>query len=149
MSANISQARRYREMVRFEFKRCPPATDSNPDEAFRIHLETLYKEEKKLLSLLVDENASEAEIRNREVGLFLIGVGLFTYGRLDVAGDILTGIPEGRGQINRLTWVLNVLLPLPDKLDALTQPDLVGKWLKLNSDRLTWDENSETYIFEN
>ena len=46
MSANISQAKRYREMVRFEFKRCPPPPDSNPEKAFRIHLETLYQEEK-------------------------------------------------------------------------------------------------------
>ena len=52
MSENISQARRYREMVRFEFKRCPPPYDSNPDIAFRIHLEALYEQEKKeILSL--------------------------------------------------------------------------------------------------
>jgi len=49
MSVNISQARRYREMVRFEFKRCPPPPDSNPDKAFRIHLEALYEKEQKEL----------------------------------------------------------------------------------------------------
>lgn len=149
MSANISQARRYREMVRFEFKRCPPPPDSNPDKAFRIHLEALYEQEKKQLLSLVDENASESEIRNRKAGLFLISVGLFTYGRLDVAEDILTGIPGGKGQIRRLTWVMSVLLPLPEKLDALTQPDLVSEWLKMNRSKLRWNENSQTYILEN
>ena len=146
MSANISQAKRYREMVRFEFKRCPPPPDSNPDKAFHIHLEALYKKDKKVLLKLVDENASESEIRNQKVGLFILSVGLFTYGRLDVAEDILTGIPGGRGSIRRLTWVMNVLLPLPEKLDALKQPDLVSEWLKINSDKLRWDESSETYI---
>ncbi len=78
MSANISQARRYREMVRFEFKRCPPPPNSNSDKAFRIHLENLYQQEKSRISCLVHENASESEIRNQKVGLFLISVGLFT-----------------------------------------------------------------------
>ena len=62
MSANISQARRYREMVRFEFQRCPPPPDSNPDKAFRIHLETLYEKDKSILLQLADENASDSEI---------------------------------------------------------------------------------------
>ncbi len=68
---------------------------------------------------------------------------------MDVAEDILTGIPGGKGKIRRLTWVMNVLLPLPEKLDALTQPDLVSEWLKLNRSKLRWDENSQTYILEN
>ncbi|MEO1765197.1 MAG: hypothetical protein AAFR83_25365 [Cyanobacteria bacterium J06629_18] len=97
MSANISQAKRYREMVRFELKRCPPPPDSNPDKALYIHLQVLYQEHKSILLKLIDENVSESEIKLQKVGLFLLSVGLFTYGRLDVAEDILTGIPGGKG----------------------------------------------------
>jgi len=42
-----------------------------------------------------------------------------------------------------------VLLPFPDKLDALTQPDLVSEWLKINSHKLKWDESLEIYVLEN
>ncbi|MEM7715885.1 MAG: hypothetical protein AAF349_20310 [Cyanobacteria bacterium P01_A01_bin.68] len=149
MSSDVSQAKRYREMVRTTLWRYTSPPNSNPDTALRIHLESLYEEGKNKISCLVNENASDSIIRREKVGLFVISVGLFTFGQLDVAEDILSGIPGGKGSIRRFTWVLKVLLPLPKELDVLEQPDVVNEWLKLKRSKLRWDGSSEKYILEN
>lgn len=130
MTANISQAKRYRDMVRsdLELFRHPIPHSSNPDIAFCSYLETLYDEAKGRLLRLLEQKASNSTIRDERFCLFVYGAGLFTFGRLDVAEDILAGIPfMGQGGIRRLAWVLNVLLPMPKRLTwiCLINPNFI------------------------
>lgn len=150
MAPNISQAKRYREIVRSDLKllRYPIPPNFDSDIALRTFLENLYNEAKERLSSLLNEGTPESTIRIEKSVLFIIAAGLFTFRRLDVAEDILTGIPGGRGSIRQLAWVLNVLLPMPKDMDALTNPDVVLEWLQVNISRLRWDESSEKYILE-
>ncbi|WP_254563967.1 hypothetical protein [Oscillatoria sp. HE19RPO] len=150
MTKEPSQARRYREMIRADLKlllRQIPADAYGSDADLRSLLENLYNENKNQLTQLLKEKAPESVITTQKAGLFVLSCGLFTFGRLDVAEDILTGIPGGKGSIRRLAWVINVLLPIPKHFDALAHPEAVREWLKVNYSRLKWDDYSEQYIW--
>ena len=148
-----SQANRYRAMVRSEIRyvggQAVSCSTLDSDMALCTILKNLYNESKERLSQLQDKNASESIIKSEKVSLFVLSAGLFTFGRLDVAEDILIGIPDGRGSIRQLAWVLNVLLPMPKGFDALTNPTAVLEWLEIKRSRLKWDEKSEIYLLEN
>jgi len=113
MTTNITQVERYRKIVRSEIRyvggRAVNHSTLDSNIALRTILENLYNESKERLSQLHNKNASESIIKSEKAGLFVLGAGLFTFGRLDVAEDILTGIPGGRGSIRQLAWVLNIL----------------------------------------
>ncbi len=153
MIIDTTQAARYREMVRSQIKfvggQAVSRSTLNSDIALHTILENLYNESKEKLSQLQNQNASKPTIKSVKVSLFVFSAGLFTFGKLDVAEDILTGIPSGRGSIRQLAWVLNVLLPMPKGFDALANPTAVWEWLKIKRSRLRWDENSERYVLEN
>ncbi|MGB3642565.1 MAG: hypothetical protein WBA39_34035 [Rivularia sp. (in: cyanobacteria)] len=59
-----------------------------------------YEDSKR--DLKINEEASESRIKATKNGLFVIYVGLFCFGRLDVAEDIVDNIPGGRGSVNHL-----------------------------------------------
>ncbi len=135
----MSKARKFREDIRS----CTGVRDLYfpSEDAFYEHLELKYK---------------EAKQKNLNGDLFLIGVGLFTFGRLDVAEDILNNIPGGRGSVNHLAGVLK-LLPLPRDYSPLVSrgynplenPNAIKEWLRVKYSRLKWDESIERYILEN
>ncbi|MEC4893536.1 MAG: hypothetical protein SAL07_10110 [Oscillatoria sp. PMC 1051.18] len=129
------------------------------ENKFRRELEVEYEKTKAKLSNLLATNASPSTIKAEKNGLFIISAGLFAYGRLDVAEDVLDCIPGGRGSINDLARVLIRLLPLPrlprnSNLSyrsylPFNNPDIIREWLKAKYSRLGWDECLERYVLEN
>jgi hypothetical protein len=79
-------------------------------------------------------------------GRFVAAAALFTFGRLDVAEDILDNIPEGRGSVRRLAWALQALMSVPEGMDALKNPDAMREWLRENAGNLRWDEDAGRYL---
>jgi hypothetical protein len=146
-----SQAKRYREIVRAEFKlsRMQIPLNLDSDTALFSFLENLYNATKERLSSLINESASDLIIQAEKAALFVFSVGIFTFGRLNVVEDILAGIPGGKGSIRNLALVLNVLLPIPKGLDALRNPEEIKEWVKVKYSRLKWDETLERYILDN
>ncbi|BAY22448.1 hypothetical protein NIES2100_22110 [Calothrix sp. NIES-2100] len=148
MSERISTARHFRKSIFSEFRRYQTSPDAEPDTAFCQYLESEYEKAKSRLSNLINQGASASDLKAEKNGLFIISIGLFTFGRLDVAEDIVDNIPGGRGRVNHLAGVVNRLLPLPPGLSPFGNPDAIKEWLKQNRCRLSWDENLETYILE-
>jgi hypothetical protein len=143
MSENISYARRIRESIRGEFRNSNKlVTDVDLYE----ELQYWYQDSKN--DLKVNREASESHIKATRNGLFVLSIGLFSFGRLDVAEDILDNIPGGRGSVNHLVGVLNRLLPLPPGFNCRKNPIEFKEWLKANRSQLRWDESLERYILE-
>lgn len=149
MIKNTSPARHFRKSIRSEFRRYQEPPNSDTDTAFREYLESEYESAKSRLSNLLSKGASELVVKGERNGLFVISVGLFTFGRLDVAEDILDNIPGGRVPANHLAGVLNRLLPLPADFSPRENPAAIREWLKVKRSRLKWDESLERYILEN
>ena len=76
---------------------------------------------------------------------FVFAAGLLAYGHIEVAEDLLDGQPP-TGGIRKLALALKALLPLPDELDPLRDREAVRGWLRVNRDRLTWDEARGAYV---
>lgn len=151
MIDNLSPARRFRSAIR---PRTVPkinetSTDSEADIALRELLEAEYEKEKSRLLQLFTERASEHAVKGETIFLFMISVGLFTFGRLDVAQDILDNIPHTNVRLKGLAYVITRLLPTPDNLDPLKNTAEIVEWLKTKRSKLKWDESLEKYILEN
>ncbi|MEO0933656.1 MAG: hypothetical protein AAFY21_07825 [Cyanobacteria bacterium J06641_2] len=146
MSENTSHARRIREMLRCEFRN---RDNLQTDAAFYHELQNLYQEYKREILAKTNEGVPDSDIKGFRNGLFVLSVGLFCFGRLDVAEDILDNIPGGRGNINRFAYVLNRLLPAPSDLNCVNNPMEFKQWLRKNRSQVRWDENLERYILEN
>ncbi len=140
----ISDARRIQESIRSEFRN---SAELVTDADFYTELQYWYEDSKR--DLKINEEASESRIKATRNGLFVISVGLFCFGRLDVAEDILDNIPGGRGSVNHFAGVLHRLLPLPPGFNCLKNPNEIKEWLKLNRSQLRWDKSLERYILEN
>lgn len=131
-------AKLYRDAVRDVCVLYRDPSDSDSDSAFHSYLERLYTELKQDLARLIDLHALPNQIRAARTGVFITAVGLLTYGQLAVVEDILVNIPAGRANLRRLARSLNVLLPLPEGLDPLTDPEAVHVWFRAVRDQLTW-----------
>ncbi|OUL35449.1 hypothetical protein BV372_11440 [Nostoc sp. T09] len=149
MAENTSPARRFRKSILSEFQKYQASPDSDSDTAFRKYLECEYENAKIRLLNLLNEGALELVLKDKRNGLFIISIGLFTFGNLDVAEDILDNIPAGRVPANHLAGVLSRLLPLPAGFSPLENPAVVKEWLKENRFRLIWDESLERYRIKN
>ena len=129
----MSAAGKYRQSIR-SLESLKQFQFSSDDRDFYEYLEFQYKQAKQAKS---------------NGDLFLIGVGLFAFGRLDVAEDILDNIPAKNCPISVLAGVLR-LLPLPRNLLSWhDRPDAIREWLRVKSPRLNWSESKERYILEN
>lgn len=115
-----SPAKQFREALRpYNIPKInETSTDSEADVALLESLEYEYEQEKSRLSnLLSDKDPSG--IKSERIGLFLFIVGLFAFGRLDVAQDIMDNIPRSNVRLKGFANVLTKLLPTPENLDSL------------------------------
>jgi hypothetical protein len=148
MVESSSPARIYRKAVRSFLEsvrhKLPPSSDAEIE--LEAYLDALYTQLKEQLTQLVVDNTSEAIIQGEKVGIFIIASGLFAFGHLDVAHDILSGIPSGQADLRRLAWVLKALLPMPKYYDPLINPSDVQVWLIDWQDRLQWDGKLEKFV---
>jgi hypothetical protein len=151
MTNKISAAREFREILRprISSKINEASTDSEADIALYECLESDYEKAKYRLSQKLAEGASESLVKATINDLFIISVGLFAFGRLDVAEDILDNIPGGLSPINHLAGVLNRLLPLPPGFSSRDNPDAIKEWLQVKYSQIKWNSNLEIYNLEN
>jgi hypothetical protein len=118
----------YRDAVRQLLWRYQPVTAEDPDEGLRRHLESL---------------TSQSDPFTR----FVVAAGLLSYGRIDLAEDLLDCLPEGRGSVRELARALVGLLPAPPHLDPLHEPEAFRVWLRQNRDRVHWDPTLGKFIW--
>ena len=139
-------AKLYRDLARAVCVLYHDPPDSDPDAAFYSYLEHNYSAAKADLARLLAQGAPADEVRSARIWLFVSAAGLLTYGRLDVAEDIVRGIPEGRANMRRLAGSIKALMPLPTELDPLRHPDRTLQWLLDNRNNLTWDASLQRYV---
>ncbi|OUL29672.1 hypothetical protein BV378_05740 [Nostoc sp. RF31YmG] len=151
MTNNVLTAREFREILRSRIssKINEASTDSEADIALLECLESDYEAAKSKLSRLLAEGASESLVKGTRITLFIISVGLFAFGRLDAAEDILENIPGGLSPVNHLSGVLNRLLPLPPGFSSRQNPTAIKEWLKIKRSQLKWNSELERYNLEN
>jgi hypothetical protein len=121
----------------------PPA-DENQDESFLSYLCSGY-EEVKARSESVDVKDGDSKQASIHIERFIFAVGLFAYGKLDVADDLLDYLPTSGG-IRKLALAIKALMPLPEKLHPLRNPEGTRLWLQTHRDRLQW--NDEVGVYE-
>ncbi|MEM1394580.1 MAG: hypothetical protein AAGG00_15065 [Cyanobacteria bacterium P01_H01_bin.150] len=139
MTDKISAARGFREL---------PYTFSGTDDNLYKIYDSEYKKEKSRLSQLIAEGQSEDVEVSYNLFLFIMAVGLFSFGRLDVYQDILDNIPHRLVRWKRLSYVITRLLPTPAYLDPLENPTEIAEWIKAEESKLKWDESLEKYFLE-
>jgi hypothetical protein len=133
----------YRTSVRQVCTQYEPPADGDRDEAFLSYLRSGYEEAKVRCGSVVgkDDDPKQTSIH---IGRFIFAAGLFAYGQLDVADDLLDYMPSSGG-IRKLALVLKALLPLPDPLHPLRDPEGTRLWLQNHRDRLQWNEAAGMY----
>jgi hypothetical protein len=152
MSEELNLAEKYRKMVHagstfYDRYDRPLGRETEELASFRIALEQAYMRGKEYLRLSVSQEDEESIASDRS-GLLLIGVGLLTYGRLDVVEDILNGIPTAPQNMRHLAGSIKDLLPLPRTLDPFENPEEVKNWVQLHEARLRWSEESGKFLLE-
>ena len=105
------------------------------DQRFYDYLSTLYREEK-------------AKKKSDDLYLFILSVGVFSFGDLNAYEDILDNIPNEPYPPRHLASCLNTLLPLPRSFE-FNEADDIRKWIRRKSKYLRWDKVEERYYLEN
>lgn len=143
--SDLPPHRLYREMVKQTLFRyvSPPGVD--PEVALRLHLEKLYAEESAALNAAIAASAPQEQIMARRNGVFVLAAGLFAFGRIDVAEDLVEHLPPS-GNVRRLAMALKALLPIPLEMDPLREPEGMAEWLRANASELGWDESAGRYV---
>jgi hypothetical protein len=137
----------YRTSVRQVCRQYVPPADGDQDEAFFSYLCSGYEEAKaRSESVVVKDGDHKQEAIYIE--RFIFAAGLFAYGKLDVADDLLDYLPTSGG-IQKLALALEALLPLPEKLHPLHNPEEVRLWLQNHRDRLQWNDEVGAYELYN
>lgn len=114
--------------------------DIESDDEFYTYLDSSYRADKQALQEAGYVVGSPKSVSGVTNGMFVFAVGLFTYGRLDVVEDIVKRIPK-TGNVRRLEFVINVLLPIPDNLEPMDDPGEFHRWLQENQQKLVWNKN--------
>lgn len=148
LSPPAHPARFYRDATRQVCVRYqPPLNSGTQDDAhFLSYLEQRYQEEKEHIARLKHDGLPKQEEPLACLGLLMLAVGLFTYGRLDVVDDILNSIPPPKLRVGRLAWCLHGMLPLPDSIGNVQQDTAAVKtWFDSHKAALQWDETRGVY----
>ena len=139
MTDKISDARRFREF--------PLKFSGTDDDLYKIY-DSEYEKQKSRILQAITEGKSEDVIASHNLFLFIMAVGLFAFGRLDVYQDILNNIPHDLVRWKGLSYVITRLLTTPTYLDPLENSTEIAKWIKAKESKLKWDESLEKYILE-
>jgi hypothetical protein len=144
MEEPIQPARFYRDTVRQLWRQYDvhlPILETD----FRAYLEHQYAIEQARLAELITRDDTQTDITATRNGLFVLAAGLLSYGRLDAADTLVDYVPAS-GAIRRLALSLKALLPLPEELSPLQQPEAVKLWLERYRGQLRWDEGVGRFL---
>jgi len=99
-----------------------------------------------IMKTYVANASSEAHIISGiRTDLFEDAVGLVAFGHLMAVHEVVDNLPHVR--LRQLAKCL-YLLPLPDTLNPLENPEEFIAWFNQNSDQIRWDQETEKYVFE-
>lgn len=139
-----SLAHLYRRSVRESIRQYQSQPGVDPDQHFRDYLTATYAAYRRHLSTPQALARSGMPVHAVKVGLFILSVGLFAYGEVDKAADVVEYLPA-EGGIRKLALALPALLPLPAEYDVLAAPEGVREWLERYGPRLRWREAEARY----
>ena len=145
--ASVSErpSKLYRAAVRELLTQFEPAAYDDPEAGFFEYLEANHRAEKARLASSPTAQAPPTQVLAIRNGLFVLAAGLLAHGRIEVAEELLDFLPSS-GAVRNLALALEALLPLPDALSALRDPEAVRAWLREHRDRLRWDEERGVYV---
>jgi hypothetical protein len=140
MSIDQSPAQFYRTAVRQSLFRYQPSDSGNPDLGLEGYLLRQYAIAK---AAVANENVTGQHVMANRGALYIYAVGLFAFGHLDSARDVIDNIPAS-GSLKQLALVLPALLPGLDRT-AVADVETVRAWLDRFRDRLRWNEPAGRY----
>jgi hypothetical protein len=79
-----------------------------------------------------------------DIGRFVLGVGLLSFGHLDVVDDVLDGIPAADHPSRMLARSVDGLIPGAGG-NVLVDAQAVRDWIAQHRDRLVWNEESGVF----
>lgn len=127
----------------------PPA-GVDPDEYYRTFMNDIYTKEQHRREEHIAHSAPGADMKGENTVFFVFGLGLLTYGRLDVVEDIINNIPRNPSaqNVRSLIAALKAIVPIPAELDPRNDPEAVKKWFGKNRAKLKWNEKNGMFVFD-
>lgn len=138
----VNPARYWRDTLAAHFLRAnPPPPGTDPDDHFCALVDTTFTDARRKL-----DAASDRERANAEVAVYVSGLALLTYGRLDVLPFVLKHVPPEASPLRALVSSVASLIPLPPWLSPRTDPPAVAAWLEAHWDDLRWSEEDGRFL---
>jgi len=138
----VNPARYWRDtLMAHSLRANPPPPGVDPDEHFRRLVDHTFTEARRGL-----ESASEKERANARVAVYVAGLALLTYGRLDVLPYLLTHVPPAPSPLRSLASSISALVPLPRWLSPRTDSAAVLAWLEAHWETLRWSEDEGRFV---
>jgi hypothetical protein len=140
--ADVNPARYWRDTLASFYLRTntpPPGTD--PDDHFCALVDTTFTDARRGL-----ESSTPKTLAAASVAVYVSGLALLTYGRLDVLPFVLTHVPPESSPLRALVSSVASLLPLPQWLSPRTDPSAVMAWLEAHWEDLRWSEEDGRFV---
>lgn len=138
----------YRQMVRALIRDYTQDASVEPDENFKLYLQTNHAQYSADLMSMERNGETGNRVQAIRNGLFVLASGLFVYGELDKADDMLAYLPSSGG-VRQLALALPALLPLTIDFYVWDDVDAVRSWLEQHRLQLQWSETAGAYLHVN
>jgi hypothetical protein len=139
---DVNPARYWRDTLASSYLRKstpPPGTD--PDDHFCALVDTTFTDARRGLESTNPKTQAAAS-----VAVYVSGLALLTYGRLDVLPYVLKHVPPEPSPLRALVSSVASLVPLPPWLSPRTDPSAVAVWLEAHWEDLRWSEEEGRFV---
>jgi len=141
---DVNPARYWRDALAAYYLRAnPPPPGTDPDDHFCALVDTTFTDARRGLN---STNAKERA--NAEVAIYVSGLALLTYGRIDVLPHVLEHVPPESSPLRALVSSVAALVPLPQWLSPRTDPTAVMAWLEAHAEDLCWSDDQGRFVME-
>jgi hypothetical protein len=139
---DVNPARYWRDTLAAHYLRAnPPPPGIDPDDHFLTMVDTTYTDARRGLEAETPKQRSAAA-----VAVYVSGLALLTYGRLDVLPHVLAHLPPESSPLRTLVSSVTALVPLPQWLSPRTDPSAVAAWLEAHGEDLRWSEEDGRFV---
>jgi hypothetical protein len=139
---DVNPARYWRDALAAYYLRAnPPPPGTDPDDHFCSLVDTTFTDARRGLQSRHPKNRAAAS-----VAVYVSGLALLTYGRLDVLPFVLKHVPPESSPLRALVSSVSSLVPLPPWLSPRTDPSAVAVWLEAHGEDLCWSEEDGRFI---
>jgi hypothetical protein len=140
--ATVNPARYWRDTLAAHSLRAnPPPAGVDPDEHFFTLMDQTFTDARRVL-----ETGNDKERADASVAVYVSGLALLTYGRLDVLPHVLTHVPAEPSPLRALVSSVSALVPLPEWLSPRTDPAACMAWLEARWEALPWSEEDGRFL---